>query len=138
MEIENDERCFVCGMKNPLGLQVKPEILRNGEQVRIECTPSSHLQGWADVLHGGILSTLLDEAITYVGIATFGKPAVTAQLDVRFRNPSPTGVKLTVLAERIKVSRRLVLANASITLLDGTVVATANGKVMLAGAVESC
>ncbi len=132
MEIENNERCFVCGMKNPFGLQVKPEILADGAQVRIECTPPAHLQGWADVLHGGILSTLLDEAITYIGIATFGKPAVTVQLDVRFRNPSPTGVKLTVLAQRIKASSRLVLADASVTLFDGTVVATASGKVMLA------
>ena len=99
----------------------------------IECTPPSHLQGWADVLHGGILSTLLDEAITYVGIATFGKPAVTAQLDVRFRNPSPTGVKLTVSAKRIKTSRRLVLAEAAVTLTDGTLIATASGKVMLIG-----
>ncbi len=131
--LENNDFCFVCGTKNPFGLQVKPQISEGGETVTIECTPPSHLQGWADVLHGGILSTLLDEAITYVGIATFGKPAVTAQLDVRFRNPSPTGVKLTVSAKRIKTSRRLVLAEAAVTLTDGTLIATASGKVMLIG-----
>lgn len=127
--LENNDFCFVCGIKNPFGLQVKPQINDGGETVTIECTPPSHLQGWADVLHGGIISTLLDEAITYVGIATFGKPAVTAQLDVRFRNPSPTGVKLTVSAKRTKASRRLVLAEATVTLPDGTLIATANGKV---------
>ena len=127
--LENNDFCFVCGIKNPFGLQVKPQISDGGETVTIECTPPSHLQGWADVLHGGIISTLLDEAITHVGIATFGKPAVTAQLDVRFRNPSPTGVKLTVSAKRTKASRRLVLAEATVTLPDGTLIATANGKV---------
>ena len=110
----NNDHCFVCGMRNPFGLQVKPEIKAGGALVRIVCTPPKHLQGWADILHGGILSTLLDEAITYVGIGTFGQHAVTAQLEVRFRNPAPTRVKLFVSAERIKVSRRLVEAKAEV------------------------
>ena len=126
----NDDHCFVCGMKNPFGLQVKPEIKDDGALVRIECTPSEHLQGWADILHGGILSTLIDEAITYVGISTFGQHAVTAQLEVRFRNPAPTRVKLFVSAERIKVSRRLVEAKAEVRLTDGTLIATGTGKVV--------
>ena len=130
MAIENNDNCFVCGMKNPFGFQVKPEIENGGEYVRIECTPPEHLQGWANVLHGGILSTLLDEAITHVGISTFDQPAVTAQLEVRFRNPAPTCVKLHVRAERIKVSKRLVEAKAEVTLSDGTLIATGTGKVM--------
>ena len=126
----NNDNCFVCGMRNPFGLQVKPKIEDAGGLVRIECTPPEHLQGWADILHGGILSTLLDEAITYVGIGTFNQHAVTAQLEVRFRNPAPTGMKLFVSAERIKVSRRLVEAKAEVTLGDGTLIATGTGKVV--------
>jgi uncharacterized protein (TIGR00369 family) len=126
----NNDKCFVCGMENPFGLQVHPEISDAGASVRIECTPPEHLQGWANILHGGILSTLLDEAITYVGISTFDQHAVTAQLEVRFRNPAPTGVKLFVYAERIKVSKRLVEAKAEVTLSDGTLIATGTGKVV--------
>lgn len=133
MAIENNDNCFVCGMKNPFGFQVKPEIIGDGASVRIECTPAEHWQGWANILHGGILSTLLDEAITYVGIGTFGQPAVTAQLEVRFRNPAPTTVKLFVCAERIKVSKRLVEAKAEVTLSDGTLIATGTGKVVPVG-----
>ncbi len=126
----NNDHCFVCGMRNPFGLQVKPDIEADGAMVRIVCTPGEHLQGWADILHGGILSTLLDEAITYVGISTFGQHAVTAQLEVRFRNPAPTRVKLFVSAKRIKVSRRLVEAEAEVRLADGTLIATGTGKVV--------
>ena len=133
MAIENNDNCFVCGMKNPFGFQVKPEIIGGGASVRIECTPAEHLQGWANILHGGILSTLLDEAITYVGIGTFDQPAVTAQLEVRFRNPAPTAVKLFVSAERTKVSKRLVEAKAKVTLGDGTLIATGAGKVVPVG-----
>ena len=130
MGIENNDRCFVCGKQNPYGLQVKPEVKRAGAEVRIECTPPAHMQGWKNILHGGIISTLLDEAITHIGIGTYDGPAVTAQLEVRFRNPAPTGVKLFVSAERIKVSRRLIEAKAMVTLSDSTIIATGTGKVM--------
>ncbi len=130
MTIENNDNCFVCGMKNSFGFQVKPMVRDGGASVHIDCTPPAHLQGWANILHGGILSTLLDEAITHVGIGTFEKPAVTASLEVRFRKPAPTCVKLHVRAERIKVSKRLVEAKAAVTLSDGTLIATATGKVM--------
>lgn len=130
MAIENNNRCFVCGQENPYGFQVKPEVRDAGAEVHIECTPPEHMQGWANILHGGIISTLLDEAITHIGIGTFDGPAVTAQLEVRFRNPAPTGVKLFVTAERTKISRRLVEAIAEVKLSDSTTIATGTGKVM--------
>ena len=135
MEIENNNRCFVCGMQNPFGLQVSPNISPDGATVEIVCTPPDHFQGWASVMHGGILSTLLDEAITYIGIASFDCPAVTAQLEIRFKSPAPTGKKLIVNAKRVKNSKRLIKAAAVITLEDGTLIADGIGKVVKAGRV---
>ena len=130
MAIENNNRCFVCGKKNSYGLRVNPEVRNAGAEVHIECTPPEYMQGWANILHGGIISTLLDEAITHIGIGTYNAPAVTAQLEVRFRKPAPTGVKLFVSAERIKFSRRLIEAKAAVKLSDNTLIATGIGKVM--------
>lgn len=130
MRIENNNQCFVCGQENPFGFQIKPEVWQNGESVRIECTPPDHFQGWANVLHGGILSTLLDEAITHVGIASFNGPAVTAQLEIRFKTPAPTGNKLIIVANRQKQTSRLTEATAHITLEDGTLIAEGKGKVI--------
>ncbi|MDE0300329.1 MAG: PaaI family thioesterase [Candidatus Poribacteria bacterium] len=133
MEIENNNRCFVCGTQNPFGLQVSPVIAPDGMSVQIVCTPPDHFQGWAKVMHGGILSTLLDEAITYVGIASFDSPAVTAQLEIRFKSPAPTGEKLIINAKRVKITRRLIEATADIRLEDGTLVADGSGKVVKVG-----
>jgi uncharacterized protein (TIGR00369 family) len=130
MRVENNHRCFACGKENPFGLQVDPDIAPDGTQVKIECTPSGHFQGWANVIHGGILSTLLDEAITYVGVASFDGPAVTAQLEIRFKRPALTGNKLIVTANRVKITKRLIEAEAYIDLEDGTRVAEGNGKVI--------
>jgi len=133
MEIENNDRCFVCGKHNPFGLQVSPHISADGAAVQIVCTPPEHFQGWASVMHGGILSTPLDEAITYVGIASFDSPAVTAQLEIRFKTPAPTGRKLIINAKRVRNTKRLIEATADITLEDGTLVADGSGKVVRVG-----
>ena len=130
MRVENNNHCFVCGRENPYGLQVNPDIAPDGTQVKIEYTPPSHFQGWANIVHGGILSTLLDEAITYVGIAYFDSPAVTAQIEIRFKKPALTGNKLIVTANRVKAGKRLIEAAAHIELEDGTRIAEGTGKVM--------
>ena len=130
MRVENNDRCFACGKSNPFGLQVNPVVAPDGAQVKIECTPPIHFQGWANIVHGGILSTLLDEAITYVGIASFDGPAVTAQLDIRFKKPAPTEHKLIVIANRVKIGKRLIEVAATIELEDGTRIAEGTGKVM--------
>ncbi len=130
MRVENNDRCFACGKKNPFGLQVSPDMEPDGTQVKIECTPASHFQGWANVIHGGILSTLLDEAITHVGIASFEGPAVTAQLEVRFKNPAVAGDKLIVTANRVKMNARLIEAEAHIDSENGTRIAEGRGKVI--------
>ncbi len=132
MRVENNNRCFACGKENPVGLQVNPDITADGRQVKIECTPPSHFQGWANVIHGGILSTLLDEAITYVGIASFDGPAVTAQLEIRFKKPAMAGDKLIVTAKRVKMSKRLVEVKAHIDSEQGERIVEGSGKVMRA------
>jgi uncharacterized protein (TIGR00369 family) len=130
MRVEDNNNCFACGKENPIGLCLDIQTDKDGEDltVRTECTPPGYFQGWADVIHGGILSTLLDEVITYVAIAHFDGPAVTAQLDVRFKQPAPVGSRLFVTGKRINRSRRLVQAVAEIQLEDGTIVAEATGK----------
>ena len=130
MRVEDNNRCFACGKENPFGLQVNPDIAPDGARVTIECTPPGHFQGWANVIHGGILSTLLDEAITYVGIASFDCPAVTAQLEIKFKKPAMTGDKLIVTANRVKMSKRLIEVEAHIDSEGGERIVEGSGKVM--------
>jgi len=134
MRVEDNNNCFACGKENPIGLCLDIRIDEDEEDliVHTECTPPAHFQGWADVIHGGILGTLLDEVITYVAIAHFDGPAVTAQLDMRFKQAAPVGSKLLVTGRAIKRSRRLVQAVAEIQLEDGTIVAEATGKCLKA------
>lgn len=68
------------------------------------------------MLHGGVVATMLDEAMAHAALAR-GMHAVTARLEVRFRRPAPTGVSL--LLEGIVTGRRGRALDLAATLSDG-------------------
>ncbi|HEU5348694.1 MAG TPA: PaaI family thioesterase, partial [Ktedonobacterales bacterium] len=54
--------CFACGLRNSQGLRLT--FWAEGDEIVTEFTPDEHYQGFPGVLHGGILATLLDEALS--------------------------------------------------------------------------
>lgn len=115
---------------DPWAIRSNSEIAGDGTKAIIEYTAPAHLGSWTNVLHGGVVSTLLDEAMGLVGTASFKQAAFTAALEVRFRNPTPVCTNLIIEAHRTKMSRKLLNVDASIALEDGTICATGRGKMM--------
>lgn len=107
MQVIDDGRCFVCGRDNPIGLKagftVDPQRKRAETRVRI----SELYQGWQGVIHGGIISALLDEICAQVCLGC-GFQVVTSEMKVRFRAPLPAGSLVTVTGEITGERRRLV------------------------------
>jgi len=56
--------CIVCGKENPIGFKL--DFRQEGETVKAEFTPGEFHQGWPEIVHGGVLGLLLDEATVYV------------------------------------------------------------------------
>jgi len=110
-------RCFACGPENQIGLKLQFEHDPRGE-ARALWTPAPLHEGWPGVVHGGLLSTVLDEAMSHAVMAA-GLKAMTAELRVRFREPAPPQNTLMVKAWIVARARRLVEAEASITGADG-------------------
>ena len=61
MNLEDDHYCFVCGEENPSGLHLK--FSANKGKIQTEFIPRKIHQGYKNIVHGGIISTLLDEAM---------------------------------------------------------------------------
>ena len=76
--------CFVCGAENPRGLRIP--FAAKGDGVEAEYTAESEHVGYEDVVHGGIISALLDEAIIWAVYVSTGRFGVTAELCIRFLN----------------------------------------------------
>ena len=119
-------RCFVCGKDNPIGLKLK--FSRVGEGVRAEFTPSDLHAGYEGLVHGGILAALIDDAMANVW-ATNEQEAVTAKIEVRFRQEARPGETLLVSAQPAGSKGGLRIARATVTRADGAVVAEGSGFV---------
>lgn len=114
------DMCFACGRNNPIGLKLK--FQRDGKGVKAEFTPTKVYQGWADIVHGGILHCILDEAMSWAAIFE-GLYCVTARMETRFRRAALVGEPLVATGYITRNKRRLVETKAEITLKDGTLVA---------------
>jgi uncharacterized protein (TIGR00369 family) len=124
MILEDDGFCFACGEKNPIGLKLKFEYDENSVKMRF--TPGKEHQGWSNVIHGGILTTLLDEAMAKL-IINEGHFAVTSSMEIKFLRPAQVGEELLVYGEIIDIEGRNIHASSKITNSKGKTVATGKG-----------
>jgi len=81
-----DNYCFVCGRDNPRGLKISVTYQEAGMAAETELALPREFQGWAGVIHGGILATLLDEMMAHA-VWHFAGPGLTLGLEVRFHAP---------------------------------------------------
>ena len=94
--------CFICG-KNGLGLNFK--IKENGG-VAAYVANLQDLQGYNDILHGGIVTSLLDAAMVNCVVA-HNITAYTAEIQVRFRFPVVVDLPLVIYGDIAKHSKNL-------------------------------
>lgn len=101
IEIPNydDSVCFACGPKNEKGLQMK--FYATEEKVYCDLVLPEHMAGWNGVSHGGIVSTLLDETMSWGAIFLLKKLVLTKNMTVTYHKPVPVGENLRV-ESRIK------------------------------------
>ena len=81
---------------------------------------AKNYQGWVDTMHGGILSTLIDEVCGWVVTRKLQTSGYTVQLNVKFRKAVPTTEpELTIRAKVSKLVRSLAYISAEITNSKG-------------------
>jgi acyl-coenzyme A thioesterase PaaI-like protein len=80
-----DPDCFACGFDNKHGLNMCFET--NGEQIRSLVHVPSHLRGWSNLVHGGIISTMIDETMSWAAIHLLDKFILTKNMNVEFKKP---------------------------------------------------
>ena len=116
-DVRPQSRCFACGPEHPHGLHLEfaPAVAGG---VGAEWVPQSDWEGWEGIIHGGIVSTVLDEAMAKAVAAT-SCDALTAELRVRLRHHVAPGERLRVRGWVGTQRKRLIEAEASLTDLDG-------------------
>ena len=119
--------CWVCSPDNGHGLGVEfRDDSMGGVEGTFACDEA--FTGYAGLLHGGVISSLLDGAMTNCLLAR-GLIAVTADLQVRFHHPVQIG-RVAAIRAKLKNTRNLVYILEGELLQNGVVCATAVGKFM--------
>jgi uncharacterized protein (TIGR00369 family) len=128
IQLRDNHRCYVCGTENPAGLGVNFEINRQLRAISATFTPKDVHQGYEGIVHGGILSALLDEAMGKLTVS-LGIPAVTAEMTVKFKAPVAPGDELFISGMLMSETKKLILASAKIER-GAVLIAEATGKLV--------
>jgi uncharacterized protein (TIGR00369 family) len=127
-QLQDNEGCYVCGRKNPAGLAVDFTIGRESRSIQARFTPSEAHQGFEGIVHGGILSALLDESMAKLAFS-LGIHAVTAEMTVKFKSPAAPGEELFISGRLVQENKRLIRAEAKIER-GPVVIAEATAKLL--------
>jgi len=115
--------CFACGKDNEIGLKLKFIDLDDGSMAYF--SPQKAHQGSNNFMHGGLISTLLDEIMAREVWYRYA-PAVTAKLSVNFLRPIPIGKEIHIIGKVQNIKKDKIYETfGEIVANDGTILANA-------------
>jgi acyl-coenzyme A thioesterase PaaI-like protein len=124
-DLADDRHCFGCGEKNPIGLKLR--FTKTDEGVETVYVPDKQHQGYRDLLHGGLMSLVLDEAMVNA-VWLSGTPAVSVEFTVRLKHAVKIGEPLRIRAWIVGSQKRLVTTRAEARDGSGRIVAESEAK----------
>ncbi len=122
------KHCFVCGTENKGSLKTKFYELENKELMSVS-TPTEIHQSYPDRVHGGVISSVLDEVIgRSIMIDEPDAWGVTVELNIKYKKPVPIDKPIKAVARTTRNTRLLFEGTGEILLEDGSVAATGHAK----------
>lgn len=125
-----DKDCFGCGSENHSGLRMT--FATNGRQIRTQLAVSPQFRGWSKLVHGGVLSTILDETMSWAAIILTKKFILTKQMTVQFLRPVYVGTSLCGIGSiKERTGDRKAIVQAELFNDQGKLCASSEGEFVL-------
>lgn len=118
-------RCFGCGPANPTGLHLEFFLAPDGSVVSLPVVADT-FEGHPGYLHGGIIATLLDEAMSKA-VRTTGRRSMTRKMEIEYLRPVPSGAPLRIEGRILRAEERKVWVEARILNAEDKLLAHAKG-----------
>ena len=123
----HDYNCFGCSPFNEIGLQL--EFWESGEEMLAKWQPRKSLEGWMNVVHGGIQAALLDELAGWIVLIKIKTAGVTSQMNVRYIKPVAISKgEVTVRGKVVSFDKKL--ATIATSLFDGEGIECASAEII--------
>lgn len=116
--------CFACGELNAHGLHLRLHL--EHERCWVELPIGREFEGWEGIVHGGILSTILDEVMAW-SLLSHDTWGVTARLSVAFRKPVAVGARVRAEGWVVDARRRTFRTAGRVADERGVELASADG-----------
>lgn len=127
MGTRHDYNCFGCSPFNEIGLQL--EFWEVDEELIAKWQPRKSLEGWGNVVHGGIQAALLDELAGWIVLIKMKTAGVTSELNVKYLKPvNISKGEVTVKGKLISAEKKL--ATIAVSLFDGDGIECAKAEVI--------
>jgi uncharacterized protein (TIGR00369 family) len=118
-------RCFGCGPANATGLQLEFLLAEDGSVVCLPTVPD-RFEGPSGYVHGGIIATLLDEAMSKA-VRASGRTSMTRQMEIDYLRPVPSGAAIRIEGRVVRSEGRKHWTEAKIMNAKGTALAQGKG-----------
>ena len=118
-------RCFGCGQANANGLRLEFLLASDGAVVSLPIVPEA-FEGHPGYVHGGIIATLLDEAMSKA-VRALGRPSMTRKMEVEYLRPVPSGAPLRIEGRVVRNEGRKHWAEAVVVNAEETALARGQG-----------
>jgi len=125
---EDDQYCIACGDKNPIGMKLKFELKK--DYIEAFYSFPKEFQGYADIVHGGMIALLLDEIMVNLPLRKLNVPVVSGEIKVKFRKP------LKIL-EKVKARVYMVKQKSRVFIVRGEVIRESD-KALIAESEAIC
>jgi len=119
--------CFACGKDNADGMHLKFYVDEAAHHAICQFKLARRYQGPPGHAHGGIIATILDEAMGKVNKLR-NVIALTRSMSVEYLKPVPLGKALTVIGREQSVNGREHINVGEIADESGQVLARSTGK----------
>ncbi len=118
--------CFVCGEANPRGLRARS--FKVGDRVELPFVAKREFAGWSEVIHGGLIATVLDEVMTWAALIASRRGCFAAEFSVRLQRPLPPETSCVAVGRLATARRRIFDTEAWLRDGAGIVYARATGR----------
>ena len=118
--------CFACSPRNASGLQMT--FYTDEEAVFSRVTIPEHLCGWNNVAHGGVISTILDEIMSWTAMYLLKRVSLTQTMTVEFMKPVNISTLMEAEGRFVELEgRRDAVMKGFLYNSDGNVCAQSTG-----------
>lgn len=121
------DECYVCGQAHPRGLRIRFSADSSG-QVYADFSPDDTQTGYERVVHGGVISALMDELLGWTVVVRTGRMAFTGELTIQFLKPALAGHRYRASARVVADHGRYWESEGDLCDEGGRIYTRARGK----------